>query len=117
MDEFGAQQILPDDKLRKLSVTYTDPQGTAHSGCRVAGEVTVSKIKGSLHELLLSVFEDSPHVLSKGNLHCAPGTVSNYAGQHIHNVNPFNMKTELENFKAEHEIHDFSFGASFPGMV
>lgn len=52
-----------------------------------------------------------------GNLHCAPGTVTNYGGTHIHNVNPYNMREELSKFQAEHEIHEFTFGDYFPGMV
>jgi len=96
VDEFGTQKFVPENQLRKTATTYTDELGTVFTGCRVAGNIDVSKIKG--------------------NLHCAPGAVTNFAGSHVHNVNPYNMKADLEKFKAEHEIHRLAFGESFSGM-
>jgi hypothetical protein len=48
VDEFGSQHFVPDDKMVKTPVTYVDKQGTTFSGCRIRGELVVSKIKGQL---------------------------------------------------------------------
>ena len=74
------------------------------------------KVTNSLHHPAWLV-EASIHVCDIGNLHCAPGTVTSFGGNHIHNVNPFNMRGELEKFHADHQVNKLSFGPTFPGMV